>query len=1229
MKKESTFSSSLMRLGMVLLLALGMLVSLPVTAAYAATTAITLTSSANPSIFGDSVTFIATVSPSLDGGTVAFKDNNMTITGCEAQPVIGGQATCALSSLTERVHPITAEYSGNTGYDPSVSAAIYQGVYLLPAVSAGVDHTCGLKDDGTLACWGHNDYGQATVPAPNTNWVQVSAYASHTCGLKADGTLACWGDNSLMQITVPEPNSNWVQVSVGALHTCGLKADGTLSCWGDINFGETIVPAPNANWVQVSAGDIHACGLKTDSTLACWGANWFGETAVPEPNENWAQVSAGGMNTCGLKTDGALVCWGWNRDGQIVVPAPNESWIQVEVGGGHTCGLKADGILACWGENTLGQTTVSEPNENWAQVSAGDRHTCGLKADGTIACWGFNGYGQAPVITLAPNTLPDAALGEVYTQNLSASGGSAAPYAFLVLSGAIPTGLTLNTDGTWSGAPTILGVFNFTVRSKDANNLATTRSYSIMVNKTVTTTTLASSANPSLFGASVTFTTTVSPTPNGGTVAFKDNGTAITGCDAKSLTSGQAACTPSILTAGSHVITAEYSGNQTYSSSSGALSSGQQVNQAVPVITWANLADIVYGTALGGVQLNATANTPGAFTYTPAAGAVLTVGTHTLHVDFVPTATTNYSNTSKDVSITVTQATPVITWSNPANIVYGTSLSGTQLNATANTPGAFTYIPASGSVLSTGTHTLHVDFVPTDTTNYSNTSKDVSITVTQAASVIIWSNPANIIYGTALSATQLNATANTTGAFTYTPAADTLLNVGTHTLHVDFVPDDTLNYTDTSKDVSITVTQVAPVLTWANPSNIAYGSALSSTQLNATANTTGAFTYTPAAGAILDVGTHTLHVDFVPADSTNYSPASKDVSLIVTQAAPILTWSAPADIVYGTALNGTQLNATADVPGNFTYTPASGAILNAGTHTLYVDFVPTDAVYYSNTSKDVSITVTQAASVIIWSNPANIIYGTALSATQLNATANTTGAFTYTPAADTLLNVGTHTLHVDFVPDDTLNYTDTSKDVSITVTQTASVITWSNPASISYGAPLGATQLNATANTTGAFTYTPASGTVLDVGTHTLHVDFVPADAVNYTNASKDVSITVLEATAPFVSSITRVDPSPTELDSLRFTVTFSESVTGVDEGDFILTTTGTISGETIISVDGSGDTYTVTVSRGTGGGTLRLDVPASATITDQVGKSLTTPYESGETYTILFKLYLPLVSKP
>jgi hypothetical protein len=125
------------------------------------------------------------------------------------------------------------------------------------------------------------------------------------------------------------------------------------------------------------------------------------------------------------------------------------------------------------------------------------------------------------------------------------------------------------------------------------------------------------------------------------------------------------------------------------------------------------------------------------------------------------------------------QATPVITWNNPASITFGTTLSSTQLNAIASVPGNLVYTPAAGTTPATGTDTLSVTFTPTDTTNYTTATKTVQITVTQAAPVITWNNPAAITYGTALSATQLNATATVGGSFIYTPAAGSIPAAGT------------------------------------------------------------------------------------------------------------------------------------------------------------------------------------------------------------------------------------------------------------------------------------------------------------------------------------------------------------------------------------------------------------------------------------------------------------------
>src|SRR4029079_17167849 len=127
----------------------------------------------------------------------------------------------------------------------------------------------------------------------------------------------------------------------------------------------------------------------------------------------------------------------------------------------------------------------------------------------------------------------------------------------------------------------------------------------------------------------------------------------------------------------------------------------------------------------------------------------------------------------------VLKATPVITWSNPADITYPTALSGTQLNATASVAGVLPYTPPATTVLNAGNgQNLSVNFVPTDTVNYNNASKNVSINVLKATPVITWVNPADIAYPTALSATQLNATASVAGVLTYTPSAAAVLNAG-------------------------------------------------------------------------------------------------------------------------------------------------------------------------------------------------------------------------------------------------------------------------------------------------------------------------------------------------------------------------------------------------------------------------------------------------------------------
>ena len=535
-------------------------------------------------------------------------------------------------------------------------------------------------------------------------------------------------------------------------------------------------------------------------------------------------------------------------------------------------------------------------------------------------------------------------------------------------------------------------------------------------------------------------------------------------------------------------------------------------SQEKPVITWPTPAPIAYGTVLGAAELNARASVPGRFAYTPAAGEMLAAGTHAISVTFAPADAAGYTTAQAAVTLTVTKATPAIAWPTPAPIVYGGAINSIQLNATASVPGKFVFTPGDGEVLAAGVQTLTASFTPADATNYTTAQAAVSFTVARAKPMISWPAPASIAYGTALSDAQLNATASVPGTFVYTPAAGEVPSAGKHTLSATFNPA-AADYTAAQSEVTLMVTKVTPVITWPTPAPIAYGTALGSTELNATASAPGNLVYIPAAGAVLTAGTHTPSVTFTPADSVNYTMAQAAVSLTVTKATPSITWPAPASIAYGTELSAAQLNATASVPGKFVYNPGAGEVLAAGTHTLSAIFNSADTTDYAAVQATVHLTVAKAKpTTITWPAPEAISHGAALSAAQLNATASVPGIFVYTPAAGEILPKGTHTLSVTFMPSD-VNFPEVQATVQLTVTKAMPVITWPAPAAISYGMVLSFTQLNATASVEGTFAYTPAAGEMLAAGTHTLSATFTPRDSSDDAQAQASAQLTVTKAT--------------------------------------------------------------------------------------------------------------------
>ena len=309
-----------------------------------------------------------------------------------------------------------------------------------------------------------------------------------------------------------------------------------------------------------------------------------------------------------------------------------------------------------------------------------------------------------------------------------------------------------------------------------------------------------------------------------------------------------------------------------------------------------------------------------------------------------------------------------------------------------------------------------------------------------------------------------------------------------------------------------------PKITWPAPDPISYGNKLTFDQLNATASVEGTLAFTPGPGYVLPVGTHSLWVTFTPADSARYVSQQASVSIVVAKATPVLSWPAPAKIVYGAALDDAQLNASASVPGRLDYSPAPGELLPPGVHTLTVTFTPADSANYTTAKATVSLLVAKAISEIQWPRPNPISYGTRLSPLQLGAMASVPGSFEYNPGLGSVLAAGEHQLSVVFTPADTVGYSTSRATASVTVAKANPRIIWPTPDPIAQGVALSPTQLNARASVPGSFAFRPATGEILAPGVHELTATFTPTDTLNYTTVSAVVSLTVAEKSPALIT---------------------------------------------------------------------------------------------------------------
>ena len=552
------------------------------------------------------------------------------------------------------------------------------------------------------------------------------------------------------------------------------------------------------------------------------------------------------------------------------------------------------------------------------------------------------------------------------------------------------------------------------------------------------------------------------------------------------------------------------------------------VNKATETVNLTNTLQTYNGSSLP-VSANAAYGTI-SVTYNGSATVPKAAGSYAV------SATANNSNYTgtATATLTISQATPVITWATPSAITYGTTLNSSQLKASASFTGntlngSFIYTPNFGATLNAGVQTLNVSFTPVDTANFtSNNAAFALLTINKASELVVISNTTQTYTGNSESVT---ATANYGSiAVTYNGSATLPTLAGTYAV-VATVSDS--NYTGTLT-TNFIINKASPVITWATPSAITYGTTLNSMQLNASSPVSGTFNYSPTSGATLSAGLHTLNEGFSPSDLSNYTTNnSVYVSLSVSKATPLITWS-PAAMVYTSNLASAQLDATANylgnvVAGNYVYTPALNYKYSAaGSYTLSLAFTPTDTGNFSTVNATTSLVVGTpgAANQTInfspisdqtYGNPDITLNATASSGLPVSFIVSSGNARLSSSNIVTLTGAGM--VYVTANQVGSVSYNAASPVTNaFNVAAASSIVTWATPSTITYGTALNSSQLNASASysgnpLSGTWAYTPAAGSVLNAGTNTLNATFTPTDTVNYTrNSSVFVTLNVSKA---------------------------------------------------------------------------------------------------------------------
>jgi alpha-tubulin suppressor-like RCC1 family protein len=354
--------------------------------------------------------------------------NDITQGKAEKATCSKGAGTCSCNFDLNAGNPAGTGYDLATGLGTPSLALLNQLASNTPSptldVSAGYAHTCAIKSDNSLWCWGYNSDGElgdgSTTPRLTPVKVfgistaqKVSAGLFSTCALLNDQSIQCWGandygqlgDGSLANSSVPvvvAGITNATAISVGGNHACALLSDGSVKCWGYNGAGQlgngttndSVLPVTVSGLtsaLSISAGAYHSCAVLSDGTAQCWGLNSLGELGNGTDADSNVPTAVSGVTTA----------------------------MQISAGWTHTCAALGNGTVQCWGSNMYGNlghggtdgtlVPVNVSNITTATVvSCNSDHCCALLSDQTVQCWGVNEDGELGDVTTNDSSVPVA-----------------------------------------------------------------------------------------------------------------------------------------------------------------------------------------------------------------------------------------------------------------------------------------------------------------------------------------------------------------------------------------------------------------------------------------------------------------------------------------------------------------------------------------------------------------------------------------------------------------------------------------------------------------------------------------------------------------------------------------------------------------------------------------------------------------------------------------------------